>query len=53
MCDKVVSKNTFMLKYFLARYKTQDMCDKPIHTCFRTLKFVSQLFVTNMMIMMI
>ena len=28
MCDKAISKNHFMLKYCLDRYKTQDVCDK-------------------------
>ena len=28
MCDKVISKVPFMLKYCLDRYKTQEMSDK-------------------------
>ena len=28
MCDKIVSGDVFMLKYFLDRYKTQGMCNK-------------------------
>ena len=40
MCDKVVSKELIMLKYYPNRYKTQKMCEKAVHTCLSALKFV-------------
>ena len=39
MCDKVVSKKPFMLKYCLNRYKTPKMCDKAVDSYLLTLKF--------------
>ena len=30
MCDKVVSKDPFMLKFCLDRSNTQEMCDKAV-----------------------
>ena len=30
MCNNVVSKYLFMLKYYSDWYKTQEMCDKAI-----------------------
>ena len=40
MCDKVVSTELIMLKYYPDRYKTQKMCEKAVHTCLSALKFV-------------
>ena len=37
---KVVSKEPFMLKYYLDKYKTQEMCDKAVDVCLPTLKLV-------------
>ena len=28
MCDKVISEETFTLKYCRDKYKVQEMCDK-------------------------
>ena len=43
MCDKVVSKDPFMLKYYLNRYKTQEMC-KVVSDFLPALKFVPDCF---------
>ena len=40
MCDKIVSGDTFLLKYFLDRYKAQSMCDKAADAFLPTLKFI-------------
>ena len=47
MCDKLVSKEPFMRKYYLDRYKTQQMFDKAVDACLPASKFVSNWFVTN------
>ena len=47
MCDKVVSEDSFMLKYCLSRYKTQEMCDKGVDDFLPALKFVPDWFVTR------
>ena len=47
MCNKVVYKEPFMLKYCLDRYKTQGMCDKAADAFLRMLKLISDWFVTN------
>ena len=46
-CDKVVSKNPFMVKYCLDRYNTQEMCDKTVDSFLPTLKFVPDWFVIS------
>ena len=38
-----------MLKYYLDRYKIQEMCDKSVDTCLLALKLVPDCFVTNKM----
>ena len=48
MCDKIVSGDLFMLKYFLDRYKTQEMCDKAADAFLPPLKFVPDWYVTSM-----
>ena len=48
MCDKIVSGDFFMLKYFLDRYKTQGMCNKAADTFLPTLKFILDWYVTSM-----
>ena len=48
MCDKIVSGDLFMLKYFLDRYKTQGMCDKAADAFLPPLKFVPYWYVTSM-----
>ena len=40
MCDKAFPKGSFMLKYFLDKYKTKEMCDKAVDNFLRILKFV-------------
>ena len=40
ICNKVVSKEHFMLKYFFDRHKTLEMCDKAVDACQSALKFV-------------
>ena len=47
MCNKVVSKEPFMLKYCLDRYKTQGMRDNAADAFLWMLKFISDWFVTN------
>ena len=44
MCDKVVFKDPFMLKYCFDRYKTQEMCDKAVDVFLATLKFIPDWF---------
>ena len=33
MCNKVVSKEHFILRFCLDKYKTQEMCDKAVNAC--------------------
>ena len=40
MCDRVVSKDLFMLKSCLDRYKTQKMYDKAVNDRLTSLKFI-------------
>ena len=49
-CDKVVSKEPFMLKYCPYKYKTQEKCDKAVDFYLIILKFVPDWFVTNKML---
>ena len=50
MCDKVVSKDTFILKYCHGKYKTQEMFDKIVKTSLQTLIFVPDCFVRSKII---
>ena len=50
MCDKVVSKERFMLKYFHDRCNTQEMCDKAADAYLPSLKLVLDQFFTNKML---
>lgn len=50
MCNEVVSKEYFMLKYCPDRYKTQLMCNNAVNACLLALKFVPRWFVTTKMI---
>ena len=50
MCDNFVSKKTFMLKYCLNRYMTQEMCDKAVDAFPPILKFIPDWFVLNKML---
>ena len=45
LCDKDVSKKSFMLKYCHDKYKTQEMCDKAVDSYQPALKFVHDCFV--------
>ena len=45
-----MSKETFMLKYCLGRYNTQEMCDKAVDAFLGTVTFVHDWFVTNKML---
>ena len=47
MCDKVVSKTPFMLKYFFGKFKTQKIWHKTINSFLSTSKVVSDCFATN------
>ena len=49
MCDKVVSKEYFILKYNLKTCKTQEMCDNAVDNCLSVLKFDLNWFATNKM----
>ena len=50
MWDKLVSKESFMLKSCLYKHKTEDICDKAVDACLPALKFVPDWFVTNNML---
>ena len=50
MCDKIVSKEPFMLKYGLDKYKTQEICDELVDSYLLALKFLTDWFVTSKMI---
>ena len=49
MYHKVVSKESFMLKYCLDWYKSQTICDKAVDAFLLTLNFVPDWFVTSKM----
>ena len=50
MCDKAVSKDPFVLKYCLDRYKSQEMRNKAVDAFLPTLKFVPDWFLASKMI---
>ena len=50
MCNKVVYKQPFMLKYCLDRYKTQKMCHKAVDVCLLTLILAPDWSLTNKML---
>ena len=50
MCDKIVSENPFMLKYFPCKYITQKICEEAVDNFLPTLSFVPDWFVTSKMI---
>ena len=50
MCDRVVSKNLFLLIYCPERYKTQKMCDESVDDCLTALNFIPDWSVTNKML---
>ena len=49
MSDEVVSNNPFMLKNCLDRYETKKLCDKAVHDCLPTFKFVHCWFAASKM----
>ena len=49
MCERVVSKDNFILTYCPERYETQKMCDEAINDCPAALKFFPGWFVTSKM----
>ena len=53
MCDKVVSKEPFMLKHCPNRYKTQKMYDKKVDACVSALKFAPDCLATSKMLEML
>ena len=50
MCDKVVYKEPFMLKYCPDRCKTPKICNKAVNFCLQALIFFPDWFVVNKMI---
>ena len=50
MCDKVVSKDLFMIKNCSDKFKTQEICDKAVDSHLLTFKLVTDWIVTNKMI---
>ena len=46
---KLFSKN-FILKYYINRYKSQEMCSKAVDACIPELKLVPDWFGTNKML---
>ena len=46
MCDKIISKEPFILQYCLDRYKTQKMFDKAVVAFLVALNIVLSWFVT-------
>ena len=40
MCDKAVSEDLLVLKYYIDRYKTQEMRDKAVDDFLVALKFL-------------
>ena len=50
MCDKIISKNPFMLKYYPDKYITQKISDKAVDDFLQGLNFVLDCFVTSKMV---
>ena len=50
MCDRTISEDSFMLVYFLDKYKTQIMCVKAVDDCLSALKFIPDWLLTSKMI---
>ena len=47
MCDRIISDDSFSIKYVSDQYETQQMCDKAVDDCIAALKIVSDWFVTS------
>ena len=50
MWDKIVFNKIFMLKHYLDRNKTQEMCDNIVHAWLPALKFLLDGFVSKKML---
>ena len=50
MRDKAFPEDSFMLKYCLGKFETQEMSDKAVDSFLLTLKFVPDWFVTSRII---
>ena len=50
MCDRIISVDTFLIRYVPDQYKTQQMCDKAADDCLAAFKFVPDWFLTSKMI---
>ena len=50
MRDRIISDNSFSIRYVPDQYKTQKMCDKAVDDCLATLKFAPDWFITSKMI---
>ena len=50
MCDKAVSGNPVILKYYLRKYKAQEKCERAVDDFLLALEFVSDWFFTSKMI---
>ena len=50
LCERVVSKNPFMLENCRDRYQAPEMCDVAVDDLLPALKFVTDCFVTSKMI---
>ena len=50
MCEKVVLKDSFSIRYVPDQCKTQQMCDKAVDNCMAALKLVPRWLVTSKMI---
>ena len=48
--DKAFPENSFMLKYCLGKFKTQEMSDKAVDSFLLTLKFIPDWFFTSRII---
>ena len=51
MCDKAVSEDLFMLKYYHDNYKTDEMCDKAADDFLPALKYVLDCFVLLLLLL--
>ena len=46
MCDRIISGDSFSLRYVPNQYKTQKICDEAVDHFLPTLNFVPDWFVT-------
>ena len=50
MCNSVIFKDSFSIRYIPDQYKTQQMLDEAVDNCLDTLKFSPDCFVTSKML---